>query len=141
MTPHGYNRAVNAYQKKSDESLSPLQIVVELYKGMIKHSKEAKKHYQAGYLDLMTDSISKVFSIIEVLQAHLDLDQGGEDAQFLNRFYNVVFSALSRATSKPDPAAEFDSIIAYVQQVHDRWYVIAYPKAPAGATAAQEAQA
>lgn len=131
MTPHGYNRAVNAYQKKSDENLSPLQIVVELYKGMIKHSKDARRHYQEGHLDLMTVSITKVFSIIEVLQAHLDEEQGGEDARFLNRFYNVVFSALSLATSKPDPVAEFQSIIDYIQQVHDRWYAMAYPKMPA----------
>jgi len=128
MTPQTYSRAVHAYQRKSDENMSPLQIVVELYRGMIKQTKEAKKQYQAGHLDIMTDHIVKAFNIIEVLQAHVDLEQGGEDAAFLNRFYTVIFSALSRATSKPDPVAEFDSIAEYIQQVHDRWYVMAYPK-------------
>ena len=31
------------------------------------------------------------------------------------------------ATSKIEPEKEFDDIIAYIQQVHDRWYVMAYP--------------
>ena len=125
-----YQKAVQAYQKKNDENLSPLQIIVELYKGMIKHTKDAKRHWEAGNLDLMTNSIVRVFNIIEALQAHLDMEQGGEDAIFLNRFYNVIFSALSNATMKPEPGEEFDRIIAYIQQVNDRWYAMAYSKPP-----------
>ena len=126
MSP--YNKAVQAYQRKNDENLSPLQIVVELYKGMIKNTKDAKRHWADGHLDLMTNSIVKVFNILEALQAHLDMEQGGEDAVFLNRFYTVIFSALSRVTSKPEPGEEFDAIIAYIQQVTDRWYAIAYTR-------------
>jgi flagellar biosynthetic protein FliS len=79
---------------------------------------------------MMTNSLTRVFDIIEGLQMNLDFEKGGEDAVFLNRFYNVVFSALSQATAKPDPAAEYDAIIAYIQQVHDRWYAMAYAKPP-----------
>ena len=125
-----YNKAAQAYQKNSDENLSPLQIIVELYKGMIKHTKDAKRHWQAGQLDMMSNSIFKVFNIIEALQAHLDMEQGGEDAIFLNRFYNVIFSALSNASMKPEPGEEFDSIIAYIQQVNERWYAMAYGRSP-----------
>ena len=136
MTSGYTNKAINAYQKKSDENLSPLQIVVELYKGMIKSTRAAKKEFEAGHLDVMTNHILKVFDIIEVLQGNLNLEEGGEDAAFLNRFYNVVFSALSRATNKPNPAKEFDLIIDYIQNVHDRWYAMAYAK-PASVDAGQ----
>ena len=135
MSP--YNKAAQAYQRKTDENLSPMQIVVELYKGMIKHTKDAKRHWESGHLDVMTDSITKVFNIIEALQAHLDMEQGGEDAIFLNRFYNVIFSALSRATSKPEPGEEFDAIVAYIQQVADRWYAMAYARPPETPEAAE----
>lgn len=134
-----YSKAAQAYQKKNDENLSPLQIVVELYKGMIKHTKDAKAHYIAGRFEDMSNSIMKVFSIIEVLQSHLDLEQGGEDAAFLYRFYNVIFSALSMVTVKPAPGEEFDSIIAYMQQVTDRWYAIAYPRTPEVGTSENQA--
>lgn len=125
-----YQKAFQTYQKKSDESLTPLQIVVELYKGMIKNTQLARSAYQEGKLELMTNYITKTFNIIEGLQSNLDLEKGGEDAVFLNRFYNVIFSALSQATAKPEPAEEFDAIIAYIQQVHDRWYAIAYNRPP-----------
>lgn len=125
-----YQKALKTYQKKSDESLTPLQIVVELYKGMIRNVQFAKAAYAEGRLEDMTRYLMKTFDIIEGLQSNLDTDNGGEDAAFLHRFYTVIFSALSQATAKPEPVEEFDAIIAYIQQVHDRWYAIAYSRNP-----------
>ena len=139
MTPHAYTKASKAYQRKSDDNLSPLQIVVELYRGMIRNTISAKKNYEAGRLDLMTNDITKTFNIIEALQANLDLG-AGEDAQFLNRFYNVVFAALRDATSKPNPSKEFDNIAGYIQEVYNRWYVMAYGRADNTVAAEEQAQ-
>lgn len=130
MNQTAYQKAVKTYQKKSDENLSPLQIVVELYKGMLRNIREAKTACLAGRYEQMSHHLVKTFDIIEGLQSNLDLENGGEDAAFLNRFYTVVFSALSQASTKPDPAGEFDAILAYVQDVHDRWYGIAYGRNP-----------
>lgn len=127
MAHNPYQKASQSYQRQNDENLTPLQIVVELYKGMLKNTKLAKQAYSEGHLDVMSNHIIKTFDIIEALQSNLDMETGGEDSVFLNRFYTVVFSALSQASSKPNPAAYFDEIIAYIQQVHDRWYVLAYP--------------
>lgn len=129
MSHNPYQKASQAYQKKNDETLTPLQIVVELYKGMIKNTKLAKQAWQNNQLDVMCQYVEKNFSILEALQSNIDLEKGGEDAVFLNRFYTVIFSSLTLATSKPDPAAYFDQISSYIQQVHDRWYVLAYPGA------------
>lgn len=126
MNQNAYQKALKTYQKNSDEKLTPLQIVVELYKGMLKNTKLAKSAWESNQLDVMTNHIVKVFDIIEALQSNLDLEKGGEDAKFLLRFYSVIFSALSQVTAKPDPKSEFDAIIAYIQQVHDRWYGVAY---------------
>jgi flagellar biosynthetic protein FliS len=130
MTGNPYNKASQAYQRHSDSSLTPLQIVVELYKGMLRNVRSAKECYEMGKLDVMSNHIIKTFDVLEALQGNLDLQNGGEDAAFLNRFYNVVFSALSLATAKPDPVKEFDGIIAYIQQVHDRFAALAYPAKP-----------
>ncbi len=127
MSNNPYQKASQAYQKKNDDTLTPLQIVVELYKGLIKNTKLAKQYWGNRQLDVMCSYIQKNFDIIEALQSNLDLENGGEDAAFLNRFYTVIFSSLTLATAKPDPSAYFDEIISYIQQVHDRWYVLAYP--------------
>lgn len=129
MSNNPYQKASQAYQKKSDDTLTSLQIVVELYKGLIKNTKLAKQFWNSRQLDVMCTYIDKNFNILEALQSNLDLENGGEDAVFLNRFYTVIFSSLTLATSKPDPSAYFDEIISYIQQVHDRWYVLAYPDA------------
>ena len=128
MSHNPYQKASQVYQRKNDEALTPLQIVVELYKGLILNAKLAKQAYGDKKLDVMCQYIEKNFSILEALQSNLDLENGGEDAAFLNRFYTVIFSSLSLATSKPDPSAYFDEIISYIQQVHDRWYALAYPE-------------
>lgn len=130
MTKNPYQKASQAYQRSSDDNLTPLQIVVELYKGMIRNTKLAKQEWKEGRLDMMSNHIIKTFDIIEALQVNLDLEQGGEDAAFLNRFYTVILSALSQATSKPDPMQYFDEIINYMQIVHDRWYGMAYGHLP-----------
>ena len=127
MVPQAYSKASQAYQRKNDENLSPLQIVVELYRGLIRNTQAARKHWEAGRFDIMSDHITKNFNIIEALQANLD-PSGGEDVEFLNRFYNVIFAALRDATLKPDPGKEFDAIVSYIQNVYDRWYVMAYGK-------------
>ena len=127
MSNNPYQKASQAYQKKNDDTLTSLQIVVELYKGLIKNTKLAKQCWGNRQLDVMCGYVEKNFNILEALQSNLDLENGGEDAVFLNRFYTVIFSSLTLATSKPDPSAYFDEIISYIQQVHDRWYALAYP--------------
>lgn len=132
MAYNPYQKASQAYQKSSDDNLTPMQIVVELYKGMIRNTKMAKQSWKEGQLDVMSNHIAKAFDIIEALQSNIDLENGGEDAQFLNRFYTVLFGALSQVTAKPSPAEFFDEIINYMQQVHDRWYTMAYGNIPDG---------
>lgn len=136
-----YQKASKAYQSHKDGNLSQLQIVVELYRGVLKNIKIAKDSWTENRLDVMSNHIIKTFDIIEALQSNLDLEKGGEDAKFLNHFYSVVFSALSLATAKPDPAAEFDAVIAYVQKVYDRWYALAYPYQPSEPVVGDTSQA
>lgn len=139
MVQNPYQKASQAYQRHNDGNLTPLQIVVELYKGMIKNTKLAKQACEEKRFEDMSNNIVKTFDIIEALQSNLDMEKGGEDAVFLNRFYTVVFSALSQASTKPNPSAYFEEIIAYIQQVHDRWYALAYPvgSTPPAETSAQ----
>lgn len=138
MAHNPYQKASQAYQRHNDGNLTPIQIVVELYKGMIKNTKLAKQAYEDKRFEDMSNMIIKTFDIIEALQSNLDMEKGGEDAVFLNRFYTVIFSALTQASSKPNPSAYFDEIVTYIQQVHDRWYALAYPVGSTPPTEAQE---
>lgn len=135
-----YQKASKAYQTHKDGNLTPLQIVVELYRGILKNIRIAKENWIERRLDVMSNHIIKTFDIIEALQSNIDFEKGGEDAKFLNHFYSVVFSALSQATAKADPVAEFDGIIAYVENVYERWYALAYPPQPAEGSVEEASQ-
>lgn len=116
-----YQQAMGAYQGTHDQGLSGFGVVVELYKGMIANIQAAKIAYTDGKLDVMCDKIAKTNQILIGLQGHLDREQGGEAAEYLNDFYTGVFSLLSKVQRAPDPEAEFDRIIALIQPVYEIW--------------------
>lgn len=131
-----YQKAAKAYQSNKDANLSPLQIVVELYKGLIRFMREGKQAVARSDFQTMITMNQKCFDILEALQTNLDLEQGGEDAKFLNEFYTIVFNKLSRILAVENPVAEYDALLNYIQPVYERWYSFAYGKLPGSETAA-----
>lgn len=114
-------KAAMAYQKISHTSMSGFEIVVALYEGIIKNIEQAKNAYLEGKLDHMCNLNDKTYNILIALQSHLDFEKGGEEAQYLNQFYNSIFTTLSRVLRAPEPAAEFDKILIHIQPVYKRW--------------------
>ncbi|MES2729118.1 MAG: flagellar export chaperone FliS [Pseudomonadota bacterium] len=126
MTNPYQHKATKAYQSVNDENMSPLQVVAELYKGIIKFLYEGKAAYETNKLDVMSEKIARILAVIESLQANLDLDKGGKDAAFLEEFYMILSARLGRILDRPNVAHEFDQLIAYVMPVYERWHEFAY---------------
>ena len=116
-----YQQAMGAYTKTNDENMSGFEIVVELYKAMIKNIRAAKIAHAEGKLEEMVKQIEKTNKILIALQSHIDKDQGGEAAEFLNNFYNGVFGSLARIHKAEDPQAEFDALLENIQPVYEIW--------------------
>lgn len=128
-----YQQASKAYQQASDDNLTPLQIVVELYKGILKNMRAAKMAYSAGDFQKVVDLNNKTFNILEALQANLDFDNGGDDATFLRDFYTIIFVKMANILQQANPAAEYDALINYINPVYERWYSFAYGSVPGAA--------
>ncbi|MBI1326385.1 MAG: hypothetical protein GC136_01960 [Alphaproteobacteria bacterium] len=123
-----YGKAHKAYGAMDDEGKSGVEIVVELYKGMIRFLREAKAAHEVGNHVEMFQKCDRAFKIIEALQAHLNSDgEAAGLAKTLQDFYLTVYTRISKVLDTADPSAEFDSIIASVQQVYESWYKVAYP--------------
>ncbi len=134
-----YANAAGAYKQTQVNTISGMDVVVELYKGMIKNVEGAKKAYQDGKLDEMCRLNEKTFNILVGLQTHLDFDNGKDAADFLNGFYNTIFGALAKVHREPDPAKAFDDIIGAIEPVYKRWCSFAKDaKSPADKAAADE---
>jgi len=120
----------SAYQQTSDENLGPMEIALELFKGIVKFLGQAKAAYQANDLEQMTYFTDRVFKIIEALHAHLDMDAGGKDAEFLQEFYVIMIGRMGKILDRPDVEREFDQLIAYVTPIYEQWYTLTYGRSP-----------
>lgn len=120
-----YQQATSAYNTTQTTNASGLEIVVELYKGMIKNTEQAKLAYQQGKLDHMCELNKKTYKILIALQSNLDYEQGKDAADFLNDFYNRIFATLTKAIRKDDPVKEFNNVIEYIRPVYMRWNELA----------------
>lgn len=116
-----YKQAINAYQDSNSSGMSGFDVVVELYKGIIKNIQQAKTAYQDGKLDEMCNLIEKNNNILVALQSHIDRENGGEAAEFLDKFYTGIFAAMARVHKQEDPAEAFDALLGHIQPVYEIW--------------------
>ncbi len=116
-----HQNASSAYRTAYETNMSGMEIVAELYKGIIKNVEHAKESYKIGRLDDMCTQIEKTNKILVALQAHLNFDNGGEAADTLNNFYNNTFASLAQVLRKPNPEDEFDKVLRSIQPVYEIW--------------------
>ena len=116
-----YKKAATAYRDTYVSNISGMEIVVELYKGMISNIENAKNAYTAGHLEKMCHLNDKTFKILIALQSNLDYEKGGDAAVFLNQFYNSIFASLTKVLREKNPEQAFNQILASMRPVYQRW--------------------
>ena len=134
-----HTQGTSAYQQASDDNLGPMEIVLELFKGIIKFLKQAKSAHAEGDLEQMTYFMDRTFKVVEALYAHLDMEAGGKDAEFLQEFYVVLIGRMGKIFDRPDIPREFDQLIAYVTPVYEQWYELTHGAAPTSSETTSEA--
>lgn len=126
-------RALNAYKQTDVTSRSPLEIVVLLYDGAIRFLGEAAAAAGRSDKPARTRAVARAQAIIGELQGTLDMSQGGQVAQDLDRLYTYMTSRLLDATARQDDAA-IAEVRKLLESMREAWAKIA--TAPAGALAA-----
>lgn len=130
MTNNHYSMATNAYQKASEASMNPVEIVVALYQGILVNLDGAKTAYQERDWEKMCRLNEKSFRIMAALQCHLDYQKGGKTAPALDKFYTSLFVRLARVTETPDPYLEYVYLEGVVRDVYDQWKKLAHKVSP-----------
>ena len=92
----------NPYLKTQVETASPVERVVMLYDKAILLLKDALEAIDEGDIVRKANNIAKADKIIRVLNASLDMDQGGEVAKSLRQFYDHVLDMLVFANGRND---------------------------------------
>src|SRR5688500_2224325 len=88
------NHAAAKYQTASEQTSKTRQVVM-LYEGILRFLNNSKQAIRENNIQESYNNIEKVIEIINGLQLYLDLENGGEVAAQLSRFYNTMVSNLS----------------------------------------------
>jgi flagellar protein FliS len=92
-----------AYHHNAVATAAPEQLVVMLFDGALRFSRRAVAAYEAGQRAQATQAIGRVTSIVNELNATLDLEAGGDIARNLRSIYGFVNRHLVEAVREADP--------------------------------------
>jgi len=119
-------RGAEAYRQMNVQSRSPLELVVMLYDGALQSLAAAKAAAARNDLPARADGISRALAILSELQGTLDMKEGGQIADDLDRLYAFAIARLLDVTLKNDVAA-IDDVIRTMTPLRDGWAQIAQP--------------
>jgi len=125
-------RGAVAYQQTSVQSSSPLELVVLLYDGALRHLVAAKDATLRNDLIARREAFSKVMAIITELQSTLNIEQGGQVAASLDALYTYMTGKLIESTAKKDVAG-LEEVERLLRPLRDAWSTIAAEPAAPGA--------
>lgn len=115
-----YSRISREYQKNAVNGASPLQLVVMLYDGALKHMETGKRALAEGDREVQNSSLQKAQKIVMELMACLDMKEGGEIATNLLSLYSYTLNELVLANMSEDPAP-IDRSIKVFTDLRESW--------------------
>jgi flagellar protein FliS len=124
-------RAANAYHQTQVQTQSPVELVVLLYDGVIRFLDVASDGTKRKDWRAKREGMRRAMAMLAELQNTLNLNDGGEVAQSLDRLYTYINSRLLEANVKKD-AGPIDEAIRLLKPVRDAWAQLA--ASPGGQT-------
>ena len=129
---YSQTRGAVAYQHTSVQSSSPLELVVLLYDGALRHLVAAKDATLRNDLIARRDAFSRAMAIITELQSTLNLEDGGQVAVSLDALYTYMTGRLIESTANKDVAG-IEEVERLLRPLREAWSTIAAEPAAVGA--------
>lgn len=121
-------RGAQAYYQTQIQSRSPLELVVMLYDGALRHLGQAGRANAQGDAGGRREALSRALAILGELQASLNMHEGREIASSLDGLYAYITSRLLEVATRKDASA-IDEAIRLLTTLRDAWAEVAAPKA------------
>lgn len=96
------NNPYQKYKQNQYETASQEQLLLMLYNGAIKFSKQAKQGLEEEDYELANNKLKRVQAVINELMVTLDMEQGGEIAENLYSLYEYMNRRLIQANIRKD---------------------------------------
>ncbi|MDF2965167.1 MAG: fliS [Rickettsiaceae bacterium] len=113
--------AASKYQTAIEHNSSKTKQVVMLYEGIIKFLNNAKIAIKNNSIEERFNNIEKAIEIINGLQLCLDLENGGEVATELNKFYNTMITRLNFVNIRHESEESVEKIIQQFRPLKEAW--------------------
>ena len=108
------------YRNSAVQSATPVQLVCMLYDTLVRDMNRAILAIEAGNIEERAAEVKHALLVLQQLEAFLDMENGGEPAANLSRFYAVVRNNIMKAHAKVD-AERFRNQIALILWVRSGW--------------------
>jgi flagellar protein FliS len=95
--------------------------VVQLYDTILMHVGRAAQAARKGDFQVQFDQVMSATRIIDGLNRHLDMEQGGQVAINLRDMYQAVSRALLRSVGKEDAGEACDKLIDGLKDTRNAW--------------------
>lgn len=99
------NAYVNQYQNNQILNASPEQILIMLYDGAIRFTRQAMQGMDEKNMRVKAEKISRAMAIVSEFANTLDHEVGGKIAEDLDALYNFMILELGRANRENDRKA------------------------------------
>jgi flagellar secretion chaperone FliS len=109
-----------SYREAAARGATPIKLVVLLYEQALDDLRYAIAALERGEIEARTRKINHAIVVIGQLQASLDLEQGGQVARNLERFYEVVRKGLVAAQFQQSARA-LQEQVSHLLLVHEAW--------------------
>ena len=115
--------ATNAYQKYKNtqiETANQEKLLIMMYNGAIKFSKQAKEAINRNDYEAVNNSLVRTQAILLELQATLDHQKGGEIAENLDALYDYMKRKLTDANVDKEKEP-IDEVIDMLNELKETW--------------------
>ena len=125
------NNDVSKYLTQQVMTASPAKLVFMLYERAIGSLQEAIAAIEAGDVEGRWRANNRAIEIISHMWSTLDMDNGGEIAENLDRLFSFMLMRLTDVDLRNDPTPA-QKVIELLMPLRDSWHDLARGKQPAG---------
>ena len=98
------NRNQLAYQEAAVGNANPIELVIMLYDVLARDLHGAIEAMEAGNIELRSAKLKHGFLALQQLEGSLNMDDGGEMAVTMSRYYSMLRAQMMKAQIEQDAA-------------------------------------
>jgi flagellar secretion chaperone FliS len=114
------NRTQVAYQEAAVRNANPIELVIMLYDILARDLHGAIEAMEAGSIEARTTKLKHGFLALQQLEGSLPIEEGGDLAAGMSRFYSMLRAQMMKAQVQQDPAI-LRELIQLLFSVREAW--------------------